>query len=407
MTFRRSYFDDFSIALPVMSDILEISCDEAGHTGPDLLQKDQRMFAFSSVAIGDAEAFEIISKARADYPVQMPELKASKLLASERGRKLITALLTAMDGRYVVSVNDKLLALCGWFFEYIYEPVYQDNPRLLYEKNFHRFVAMYTWLWMTDPSSDARHAIEQFQKYMRSRDPADAPFLFNTPRPPLSKNGTEHPFESVLRFAYGYRDIITTDNARLNTMLPDAGRWALDLSAAGLWSHLNHWGRTGKLLSVRCDSSKPLQAIASEFTGDDNDPGIRQARMKHNPEPLGWKLLEPVAFVDSRDHPAIQLADVVAGTTVALFTNGLPGCEAIVESISRHGHPHSILPDMDIIDPATRAAAVNALMVYDLAKRAERQGDPYENLEAMYHVAEVSWAKGDYELIKNGRKPTG
>jgi hypothetical protein len=156
---------------------------------------------------------------------------------------------------------------------------------------------------MTDPTSDAKRAIEQFQKYMRSRDPADAPFLFDNPRPPLSENGTEHPFESVLRFAYGYRDIIIADNARLNTMLFDGGRWVLDLSAAGLWSHLNHWGRTGKLLSVRCDVSKPLRSIARVFTGDDNDPGIRQARMKHNPEPLGWKLLEPVAFVDSRDHP--------------------------------------------------------------------------------------------------------
>jgi hypothetical protein len=152
--------------------------------------------------------------------VQMPELKASKLLATKRGRQLIAALLRAVEGRYVVSVNDKLLALCGWFFEYIYEPVYQDNPRLLYEKNFHRFVAMYTWLWMTDPASDAKRAIEQFQKYMRSRNPVDAPFLFDNPRPPLSENGTEHPFECVLRFAYGYRDIITADNANLNTLPP-------------------------------------------------------------------------------------------------------------------------------------------------------------------------------------------
>ena len=96
-----------------MSEILDVSCDEAGHTGPDLLQKDQRMFAFASVAIGDAEAFEIIRKARADHPVQMPELKASRLLATERGRKLIAALLEKMENRYVVSVNDKLLALCG------------------------------------------------------------------------------------------------------------------------------------------------------------------------------------------------------------------------------------------------------------------------------------------------------
>ena len=115
--------------------ILDISCDEAGHTGPDLLDKDQRIFAFSSVAVTDAEALEIIRKVRADYPVQMPELKAARLLASGRGRKLIAAVLDALEGRYLVNAHDKLLALCGWFFEYIYEPVYQDNPRLLYEKN--------------------------------------------------------------------------------------------------------------------------------------------------------------------------------------------------------------------------------------------------------------------------------
>ncbi len=378
-----------------MQEILEVACDEAGHTGPDLLQKDQRMFAFSSVALGDTEAYAIIAKARTDNPVQMPELKASKLLGSERGRRLITAILEALDGRYVVSVHDKLLALCGWFFEYIYEPVYQDNPRLLYEKNFHRFVAMYAYLWMTDPTSDAKRAIEQFQKYMRSRDPTDAPFLLDNPRAPLSEDGTEHPFESILRFAYGYRDIITADNARLNTMLPDGGRWALDLSAAGLWSHLNHWGRTGKLLSVRCDESKPLRSIAGAFTGDENDPGISQARMKHDPQPLGWKLLEPVEFADSRNHPAIQLADIIAGTAAVLFSKGLPGCDAIAESIDRHGHPHSILPDPNPIDPSARAAAVNSLIAYDLAKRAERQGDPYENLAAMYHFAEVSWVRGE------------
>ena len=47
-------------------------------------------------------------------------------------------------------------------------------------------------------------------------------------------------------------------------------------------------------------------------------------------------------------------------------------------------------------------AAVNALMIYDLAKRAERHGDPYENLEAMYRFAEVSWVKGDFDFMKRG-----
>jgi hypothetical protein len=148
-----------------LSDGLNISCDEAGHTGPDLLAKDQRYFAFGSVAVGDAEAFEIIQKARTDHPVQMPELKATTLLRSERGRRLIDAVLVACEGRYAVSVHEKLLALCCWLFEYIYEPVFKHDPWLLYEKNLHRFVAMFTWLWLKDGSSEARAAIVQFQKY--------------------------------------------------------------------------------------------------------------------------------------------------------------------------------------------------------------------------------------------------
>jgi uncharacterized protein DUF3800 len=380
-----------------MPETLHIACDESGYTGPDLLQKDQQYFAYASVAIDDAEADDLIQRARAAHAVQMPELKARALLGSERGRSLIADVLREIEGRYVVSVYNKLLALCGWFFEYIYEPVYQRDPRLLYEKDLHRFVAMYTWLWMIDHESQARAAIEQFQRYMRSRDPADAPFLFDTPRAPLTMAGGEHPFEWILRFAYGYRKIIIADNARLDKELPDGGRWTLDLSASGLWSQLNHWGATGKLLSVQCDASKPLQAIISSFTGDEDDPGIRRARGNFKPERFGWRLLEPVKFVDSRLHPSVQLADIISGAMVAIMArNSPPEFQTIGEMIFRHAHPHSIMPDMEVVDPSNRTAAVNALIVYDLAVRAERHADPYHHLAEMYHAAELAWVRGEF-----------
>lgn len=384
------------------NDVLDIAYDEAGHTGPDLLSKQQRYFGFSSVAIGDAEARAIIQKARAEHPVQMPELKASKLLASSQGRRLVSAVLAACEGRYAVNLFDKLLALCGWLFEYIYEPVLQDDPRLLYEKNLHRFVAMYAYLWMLDPESDAPTAIEQFQKYMRSRDPVDAPFLFDNPRPPLSGNGTEHPFESVLRFAYGYRDIIIADNARLDQELPERGRWTLDLSSSALWSHLNHWGRKGKLLSVRCDASKPLKAMTGAFTGDENDPGVGLARRNGHKGPLGWKLAQPVAFVDSRNHPANQLADIIAGAAVAVVANDFPAeLKDIAQSVARHLLPDTILPDMDIVNPKNRSALVNSVILYGLATRAEEHAYPYKNLPELYHAAEVAWVRGDLRILED------
>lgn len=380
-----------------MSDaILDVSCDEAGHTGPDLLNPDQRFFAFASVAIPDNEAKEIIDRARAENQVQMTELKASRLMMSANGRQLITSILKASEGRYAVSVHEKRYALCCHLFEYIYEPVFQDNPWFLCQKNFHRFVAMYAYLWMTDDESGAVAALTQFQKYMRSLDPKDAPVFFATRRPPLSGKGTEHPFESVLRFAYGYRDIIIADNTTLKANVPDQGKWVLDLATTSLWVHLNYWGRKGKLLSVRCDASKPLASMAPTFTGDENDPGIRRARSRNPSTPLGWKQLEPIAFVDSRSHLAIQLADIVAGTAAALFA-GQPYSDLgmAANSIAKHGLPESMMPDLEIVDPSTRQAMVNSIILYGLADRAEAGENPYKDLEAIYRAAEVSWVKGE------------
>ena len=152
---------------------------------------------------------------------------------------------------------------------------------------------------------------------------------------------------------------------------------------------------------MRCDASKPLQTNIKSFTGDESDPGIRRARENHNPERFGWRLLEPIAFVDSRNHPAIQLADVIAGAMVAVAASDvLSEFQTIGEKIARHIHRHSIVPDMEIIDPSTRSAAVNALIAYDLAKRAERHGDPYELLAEMYHQAELSWVRGDFKRFR-------
>ena len=218
---------------------VKIACDEAGHTGPDLLAADQRYFAFASVSVDDVEAWEIIQAARTRHPVQMPELKAARLMNSRRGRDLIVDVVSAIRGRFAVISHDKLVALCGWVFEYMYEPVFKYNPSIFYEKNLHRFVAMFAYLWFQDLDSRAPAALTQFQKYMRSKDFRDAPALFDQVLPPLGDDAAGHPFELVLRFARGYKPEITRDNANIPKETVDGGKWVLDLSASALWSHLN------------------------------------------------------------------------------------------------------------------------------------------------------------------------
>jgi len=379
--------------------VLQISCDEAGHTGPDLLHPDQRFFGFGSVAIPDAEAREIIQKVVRNHRIQMPELKAARLVRSVRGQEVISEIVKASEARFAVNIYEKLLALCAWVFEYIYEPVFRDNTRLLYSKNFHRFVSMVAWCWFKGAASAAPQAALQFQKYMRSQNEDDAPMLFERINlSPARADIADDPFELILRFARGYRKIIIEDNSQIGEELPDAGRWVLDLSASALWSHLNHWGRTGQPLSVWCDASKPLQAIIGQFTGDENDPGIKRARTMHqHGGSLGWRLAEPVSFVDSRDYPAVQLADVIAGTAVACLAKGIPkGLEEAAERIKQHMLKDTLLPDFDVIDFKKRTPAINSVVLYGLAQRAERGDDPHQNLAEIYHAAEVGWDRNPF-----------
>jgi len=99
-----------------------------------------------------------------------------------------------------------------------------------------------------------------------------------------------------------------------------------------------------------------------------------------------------IFFVNSRDHPAVQLADVIAGTTVACLLKGIPrGFEETAERIQHHMLTDTILPDFDIIDFTKRAPAINSIVLYSLAQRAERGDDPHQILAEIYRVAEVSW----------------
>jgi hypothetical protein len=120
---------------------------------------------------------------------------------------------------------------------------------------------MIAWCWFKGAASAAPQAVHQFQKYMRSQNMNDAPLLFKKSiLSPIQKDIVDDPFdpfELIVRFAHGYREIIVADNSQIGAELPDAGRWVLDLSACALWSHLNHWGRTGQPLGVWCDASKP------------------------------------------------------------------------------------------------------------------------------------------------------
>ena len=169
-----------------------------------MLDAAQPYFAYASVDLQLDEATSIVKDLRSRHHLQMAELKAAKLLKRPRGREIIAEVLEQIEGRYIATVYDKRLSLAAKFFEYIYEPVLQRNNMLFYRHNLHRFVATYLYMQMVASGEGAEELAVQFEKFMRSLDPADAPALFGS--------GDDQHFNMllgpILRFARGYNVVI-------------------------------------------------------------------------------------------------------------------------------------------------------------------------------------------------------
>ena len=68
-----------------------IYCDESGFTGPNLSDGEQPFFVYTSVAISEALASEILAKVNKDFKLQSQEIKGRVLVKSSRGQKSISS----------------------------------------------------------------------------------------------------------------------------------------------------------------------------------------------------------------------------------------------------------------------------------------------------------------------------
>jgi Protein of unknown function (DUF3800) len=164
------------------------------------------------------------------------------------------------------------------------------------------------------------------------------------------------------------------------------------LTLTAISSHLRVWGERHPLLEIVCDDSKPLRALA----------GIYDTAMINRPEPaymeafgkrrrLTWNMAKPIAFASSADSPTIQIADLVAGAAAAIVLSSEDQeFQRIAEPLVRHMDEDCILPDFDIIDLAKDEAPVNALILQELAHRADNGYDPLIGMEEYYELAKAS-----------------
>ncbi|MDE0924674.1 DUF3800 domain-containing protein [Aurantimonas coralicida] len=365
-----------------------ISFDEAGFTGPQLLDEHQPHFIYASHDLSLAEAELLIGDLRKRYRFQGNELKAKRLKKRGDWDRIVADLTHATKGRAKVVMHDKKAALAGKFFEYFFEPVLADNSRLFYRIDFHRYIMTNIYVLMDDGTADFTDRATQMQDFMRSFDPAAANDIF------ASSGHGKIEMDRILRFCRGYAATISEGTVLLRPENSDTGKWTLDLTTTALFSLLFFiWGHVHPRLRLLCDDSKPLVAGAGIFNGwVGRDQSVAITDGKRD-QMIRGNLVAPVAFGASETHPTIQVADLLAGLSMDTAIRGEKASSIARGWLQRHlFHEHSVVFLEEFTRPSDRRVKVGREVLKELARRADAGADPLDGMNEFVRRVELRLA---------------
>lgn len=355
--------------------------DESGFTGNNLLHPHQQYFAYGSIATDDLEAREFVAALIKKYGIQGGELKGSRLVQFNKGRKAIDEIFNHFEGRIKLSISEKKYALACKFFEYIFEPCISDINSLFYGIGFHKFIANILYVEFLARGAGAEQIFGDFESLMRSRKTEGLEAIFSS---------STHPENSpiliqIREFAQHRVDDIRAELASLGD--DGVGKWILDLTNSALFTLLANWGLEFEQVTAICDHSKPLQHDQSLFNSMINRNDRQFSAAFGIEHPITFNLSGPIQFSDSKTTHGIQLADAVSAAAVyALSNTGNEHVERWKTLIPAMGHYGSIFPEFDTLNLKDLSAQRNAVVLMELHSRAKEGRHLIERMPEYLHL---------------------
>jgi hypothetical protein len=366
-----------------------IFCDEAGFTGNNLLDDAQEVFVFASVAMEEQHAKEVVDRTLRDFKLQGNELKGSRLLKTDPGRRAISSVVESCAGNARLVSHLKKFALACKFFEYIFEPALADQSSMFYLTQFNLYISNLLFAMLRTRDASAETIFGEFSKFMREGSEAALEKLF--PRKGLIVDCTSDPLAAISVFALINRGVV---QAELQSIRGDgsAPNWVLDLTTTSLFSVLRYWGEVYDELYVCCDESKPLETDMDFLRVMINRRDHFRLRMFGKESQYTFNLVELPQLVDSRKHPGVQIADVFASAIARAWQQKYRGKsdsteEGWLDAARESTLDDNIWPDLEQIDLRGRAGFVNSLILHELTDRCLRRENLFDGMPEVIAAA--------------------
>lgn len=353
----------------------KIYFDESGFTGNNLLNHQQEIFSYASIATDDEEAKYFVEYLINKYNIQNGELKGKQLVQRWKGREAIDEILEQFQGRIKVSISNKKYALACKFFEYIFEPCISGNNSLFYNLDFHKYIATHLYIEFVAKTSHAEDIFLEFERLMREKNLEGFDRLFHSYGHP-NKSST---LFQIIDFAQCNVEKVREEISGLPG--DGVGKWILDLTNTALFTLLANWGTEHEQLDAICDESKPLYDDQEIFNIMVARKDRKFITMKGERHPITFNLSRPIQLVNSKVFHGVQLADAIAAAFVHAASKNdnahATRWKELLPNIAAYG---SVIPDIDYMDLKRFDVQRNTVLMLELHSRAKNGKDLLDGL---------------------------
>jgi Protein of unknown function (DUF3800) len=382
-----------------------VYCDEAGFTGDNLLDSAQEVFVFAGVEMEPQRAQEVVDRTIRDFRLQGTELKGSRMLKSEQGRRAITSVLKTSAANARLVSHLKKFALACKFFEYIFEPALAEQNSIFYGCGLHLFVGNLLWAMLRTRDASAESIFDEFSRFVRDGNVDALEKLF--PGDGLLVNLESNPLAAISLFAMINRTAIQEEieGIRGDGSTPS---WILDLTTTSLFSVLRYWGEVHDDLEVFCDKSKPLETEIDILKAMIGRRDHLRMRMFGKETQFTFNLVREPSLVDSRQHPGVQIADVFASAVARGWQQWYRGQAGPTEkdwlAITRDCLlDDNIWPDLELIDLHKRNGFVNSIVLLELAERSVKKENFFHGMPELIAFANAKFPEYRRSLKRRAR----
>ena len=291
-----------------------IAFDEAGNTGQDLLNQDQKVFVLASVNFSDEEIQELN-----DVLQFKNELHFVRLKGSAQGREKIEKFI---NHKLIIEKNinvfncHKRFSIVGQIVDQLIEPVFYKNGADLYKEGYNLIYSNYLYYineveWK-DQNFD--YVIFAFIQMMRKKDQisVDSFYLAVTE---FSKNISE-------KYREVFFDPILESKNQIKSILKLSDKFSMDVTLSAFMVLSDLWyEKLEKKIDVIFDNSKQIE-FYKEYIDYMRNMKIEQQKVGYGDKTMNFPAqINSIEMVDSKSSRLIQFSDVIASSIAFAYNN--------------------------------------------------------------------------------------